>query len=220
MFLWGTVSNLKFSIYILFSPFLNLKFSLQLFVSTKTTPSWTLKATKMEAHEIEWWAGSHGGLELFDWRKRIHLVQSLMVSYYTTRFIIVMVMLTVSILVLPPVLPPLPPPPLVLLLVPVMIMSLLVLLALSPISQMPNVSTASAIWLWIKESSRLLGFSFIFNFGAAFLNICATRLNLVHISPPFLFSWPQLDHNLFLGFAASFFMNKTFWWFGFACFLY
>ncbi|KAL9373600.1 hypothetical protein Peur_033220 [Populus x canadensis] len=53
------------------------------------------------------------------------------------------------------------------------------------------------------------GFSFIFNFAAAFLNICAARY-LVYISPPFLFSWPQLHHNVFLGFASSFFMNKTF----------
>lgn len=171
----------------------------------------------MEAHEIEWWAGSHGGLELFDWRKRIHLVQSLMVSYYTTRFIIVMVMLTVSILVLPPVLPPLPPPPLVLLFVPVMIMSLLVLLALSPISQMPNVETTSAIWLW-KESSRLLvSLSSSISLQPSSIFVLQDTWYIYHLPSCFL---GLNSITIFFLVCFFFFMNKTFWWFGFACFLY
>ncbi|KAG5242522.1 hypothetical protein IMY05_006G0027100 [Salix suchowensis] len=55
-----------------------------------------------------------------------------MPRYYRSRSIMFMVLLTLILLVLPPVLPPLPPPPLFLLFVPVMIMSVLVMVALSP----------------------------------------------------------------------------------------
>ncbi|KAI5583671.1 hypothetical protein POPTR_006G038000v4 [Populus trichocarpa] len=55
-----------------------------------------------------------------------------MPRYYSTRSIMFMVVVTLILLMLPPVLPPLPPPPLCLLFVPVMIMSVLVMLALSP----------------------------------------------------------------------------------------
>lgn len=107
----------------------------------------------MEANENELWAGNRGGLVLFDLEKeKIQLPQSLMVSYCRTScFIMVMVVLTISILVLPLVLPPLPPPPLILLFVPLMILSLLVLLALRS-SQMPNMDTTSAVWLQILIS--------------------------------------------------------------------
>ncbi|KAJ6912565.1 hypothetical protein NC651_015092 [Populus alba x Populus x berolinensis] len=78
-------------------------------------------------------------------KEKIQQAQSLMVSYCRTScFVVVMVVLTISILVLPLVLPPLPPPPLVLLFVPLMILSLLVLLALRS-SQMPNMDTAAAV---------------------------------------------------------------------------
>ncbi|KAJ6921406.1 hypothetical protein NC652_015342 [Populus alba x Populus x berolinensis] len=78
-------------------------------------------------------------------KEKIQQAQSLMVSYCRTScFVVVMVVLTISILVLPLVLPPLPPPPLVLLFVPLMILSLLVLLALRS-SQMPNMDTTAAV---------------------------------------------------------------------------
>uniref|UniRef100_A0A2C9VDT1 Uncharacterized protein n=1 Tax=Manihot esculenta TaxID=3983 RepID=A0A2C9VDT1_MANES len=53
-----------------------------------------------------------------------------MVWYHSTKSII-MIMLTLLLLVLPPFLPSLPPPPMIFLFLPVLIMSVLIILALS-----------------------------------------------------------------------------------------
>lgn len=68
---------------------------------------------------------------------------------FSVRFFTVMVVLTISLLVLPLVLPPLPPPPLMLLFVPVLIMSLLFVLALTP-SQVPDIVDPS-IWFQFQQ---------------------------------------------------------------------
>ncbi|OAY40232.1 protein ORGAN SIZE RELATED 1-like [Manihot esculenta] len=60
------------------------------------------------------------------------------------RSVVIMVLLALSLLLLPVVLPPLSPPPLLFLFVPVFIMSVLVLLALSP-SHEPNIAVDNTV---------------------------------------------------------------------------
>ncbi|KAI6673692.1 hypothetical protein NL676_001598 [Syzygium grande] len=67
---------------------------------------------------------------------------ALMVKYFSARSVVLLALLAISLLVLPLVLPPLPPPPALLLFVPVLIMSVLILLAFSP-SKMTNVIVTS-----------------------------------------------------------------------------
>ncbi|KAI6673695.1 hypothetical protein NL676_001601 [Syzygium grande] len=73
------------------------------------------------------------------WTKNIiEKPEALMVNYFSARSVVLLLVLAISLLVLPLLLPPLPPPPALLLLVPVLIMSVLILLAFSP-AHMPNV---------------------------------------------------------------------------------
>lgn len=59
------------------------------------------------------------------------------------RLIIILLIFTTSLLVLPLVLPPLPPPPSTVLFVPLVMLGVLVLLAMSPSTQIPNEITTS-----------------------------------------------------------------------------
>ena len=72
-----------------------------------------------------------------DWREhfadshqKLHR-HSFMLKFFGFYSVLLMVMFSVAVLVLPLVLPALPPPPVILMLIPVLIMSLLVMLALS-----------------------------------------------------------------------------------------
>ncbi|KAG8648991.1 hypothetical protein MANES_08G058601v8 [Manihot esculenta] len=63
-------------------------------------------------------------------------------NHFSLRSLTVMVVFTFFLLVLPLVLPPLPPPPLFLLFLPVLIMSALIFLALTP-SNVPDTDSIS-----------------------------------------------------------------------------
>ncbi|TQE05894.1 hypothetical protein C1H46_008577 [Malus baccata] len=76
-------------------------------------------------------------------QRQYRCVQSLMLRYFSIISVMFLIVLTVFLVVLPLLLPPLPPPPLVLLFIPVLIMAVLILLAFSHLSQVPNMAVVS-----------------------------------------------------------------------------